>query len=272
MTDGTGAGTARLQPASGQSFMRIRDLTRHGNQVLFWADDYRHGMEPWVTDGTPEGTRLLRDIFRDDSSRPESLVDVDGTLFFTAYDAMHGRELWKSDGTAEGTVLLADTYPLLADFGPRRLTRAGQTLFLLTPNAGVEERWDPGRHLPGLSPPGNGAWGAATGSLGSAFFFAHYNSASGLELWRSDGTPEGTGLFKDITPGPGGSMGSTPMVQVGNSLFFTASDGVHGHELWKTDGTPEGTVLVKDIRPGSATSSIPLPARERGRNAVLRGP
>ena len=264
VTDGTGAGTARLQPASVPSFMRIRDLTRHGNQVLFWADDYRHGMEPWVTDGTPEGTRLLRDIFRDDSSRPESLVDVDGTLFFTAYDATHGRELWKSDGTAEGTVLLADTYPLLADFGPNNLMRVGQLLFLTTPKQVWRSDGTQAGTFPVFSPPGNVGWGGATGSLGSAFFFTHYNSASGLELWRSDGTPEGTGLFKDITPGPRSSMGGTPMVQLGTTLFFTAEDGIHGRELWKTDGTPEGTVLVKDIWPGGVGSSILSPLVNAG--------
>jgi ELWxxDGT repeat protein len=170
---------------------------------------------------------------------------------------VHGRELWKSDGTAEGTVLLADTYPLLADSGPNSLTRVGQLLFLTTPKQVWRSDGTQAGTFPVFSPPGNGGWGAATGSLGSAFFFVHHTSASGLELWRSDGTPEGTGLFKDLNPGPGGSMGSAPMVQVGNSLFFNASDGIHGQELWKSDGTPEGTQRVADIAPGLAAGISP---------------
>jgi ELWxxDGT repeat protein len=255
VTDGTRAGTTPLQPAQGQGFVRIQAPTRHGDAVLFWADDGVHGMEPWVTDGTPEGTRMIHDIFRADSSRPQSLLDVDGTLYFTAYDAGHGRELWKSDGTAEGTRLVKDLNPVVTSDGPYGLTRVGQTLFFFSQRQLWKSDGTEAGTLPVFTSPGYGTFGTTTGSLGAAFFFTHFTSTAGWELWTSDGTPEGTVLVEDINPGRAGGAGSVAMVQVGNSLFFMANDGVHGQELWKTDGTPEGTVLVKDIRPGTLGSS-----------------
>lgn len=70
------------------------------------------------------------------------------------------------------------------------------------------------------------------------------------ELWKTDGTSEGTVIVKDINPN-GGSIASnfSNLIVIGNYAYFKADDGVHGQELWKTDGTPEGTVMVKDIHP-----------------------
>lgn len=76
----------------------------------------------------------------------------------------------------------------------------------------------------------------------------------GEELWRSDGTPGGTYLLKDINPGKGNSV-LREFETLGATTYFVASDG-SGFELWKTDGTPAGTQMVKDINPtGSAMPS-----------------
>src|SRR5687767_461905 len=36
-------------------------------------------------------------------------------------------------------------------------------------------------------------------------FFAAVTEEAGSELWKSDGTPDGTTLVKDVRPGPAGS-------------------------------------------------------------------
>ena len=82
-------------------------------------------------------------------------------------------------------------------------------------------------------------------------FFQGYDPASGLELYRTDGTVEGTLLLKDIHPGSEDGYSGAPVL-AGNELFFSGDDGTHGRELWKTDGTTAGTMMVKDINPGSA--------------------
>src|SRR5262249_5197882 len=115
------------------------------------------------------------------------------------------------------------------------------------------------------------------------------DGTNGRELWRSDGTAQGTVLVKDIAKGStdsnpqyltvangalyfsaagglwksDGTAAGTVLVKtvdaaylqnVNGTLYFVGTDATHGAELWKSDGTAAGTVLVKDINPGSAGS------------------
>jgi ELWxxDGT repeat protein len=91
-------------------------------------------------------------------------------------------------------------------------------------------------------------------------YFATNDGIHGNELWKSDGTAEGTVLVADIAPGVVSSMlGSHPPLVVDGTLYFQANDGVHGNELWKTDGTAAGTLLVKDTVPGPQSGLLNLP-------------
>jgi ELWxxDGT repeat protein len=72
------------------------------------------------------------------------------------------------------------------------------------------------------------------------------------ELWRTDGTEDGTTLIKDIQPGGGSFPGGFFIFN--DLLYFSAVDS-HGRELWRTDGTAAGTVMVADINPGSGGSN-----------------
>jgi len=82
-------------------------------------------------------------------------------------------------------------------------------------------------------------------------FFAVRNPSSffpSSRLWKTDGSPSGTVMVKDVDPGNDGLIAS--LTNVNGTLFFVATDASHGRELWKSDGTEAGTVLVKDIYPG----------------------
>ena len=85
-------------------------------------------------------------------------------------------------------------------------------------------------------------------------YFGAANAGQPRDLWKSDGTLNGTVLIKaDCNPGS--------FAQVGNELLFTATDAASGFELWKTDGTVNGTVLVKDINPGPGDGFAHLGSR-----------
>lgn len=71
-----------------------------------------------------------------------------------------------------------------------------------------------------------------------------------VELWRSDGTPSGTFVLKDINAGNEGSY-PAEFIDINGTLYFTAYTSSSGRELWKSDGTTVGTVIVKEIISGS---------------------
>jgi ELWxxDGT repeat protein len=90
--------------------------------------------------------------------------------------------------------------------------------------------------------------------VNGTLFFTCDDKVHGIELWKSDGTEQGTVMVKDIRAGTWASIPSD-LTNVNGTLFFAAfDDGVHGRELWKSDGTEQGTVMVKDIYAGTEGS------------------
>ena len=83
-------------------------------------------------------------------------------------------------------------------------------------------------------------------SMGDYVIYSGYSDEKGHELFRSNGTEDGTFLVKDINPGENSSS-ARGMTEVNGIAYFTADDGIHGEELWRTEGTEDGTVMVKDI-------------------------
>ncbi len=87
--------------------------------------------------------------------------------------------------------------------------------------------------------------------VGSTVFFDANDGTSGWELWKSDGTVDGTVLVKDINPGAGSGY-PEGLNNVNGILYFNANNGTDGMELWKSDGTSGGTVMVKNINPAGS--------------------
>ena len=98
-------------------------------------------------------------------------------------------------------------------------------------------------------------------AVGSTLFFALWNPVTGQELWKSDGTPEGTVHIVDLPPSPY-SGGVYPFTWTGgwalddDRLLFFIDDDVHGIEPWISDGTDAGTLLLADIAPQELSSNF----------------
>jgi len=207
----------------------VKDVTLAGlsptsNKQAFWQNNKWNGkyyfeagttVKLVVTDGTDAGTMMIKDLGITGGTITKIIPAQDffyfqiNVMVFSPSFAMHD-ELWRSDGTAAGTFLLKEfsnttSYPL--DIGSDLSDYYNYSI------------------------------------LGNEMFFSGYTTASGKELWKSDGTVAGTVMVKDITTG----AGNTPMdafTRLGTDVYFFTGTG----QLWKSDGTNAGTV------------NIPLPA------------
>lgn len=74
-------------------------------------------------------------------------------------------------------------------------------------------------------------------------FFRGNDPAHGTEMWKSDGTPQGTVVAGETIVGPDGFISSRPYpVAIDGNVFFGTST-----ELWVTDGTQAGTQALCHI-------------------------
>jgi|CXWL01.1.fsa_nt_gi ELWxxDGT repeat protein len=257
-----------LRPGASGSFPS--PVVVMGGAGYFAASDGVNGRELWRTDGTSAGTYQVVDIQPGSaSSSPTNLVAAGDVLFFLASDGGVYPRLYGTNGLPGGT--------WAASLGMQieSLTVVGSTLFFRSCEFATGcELWKvPGTYLGLSSLVADIAPGSASSSpqglaaFEDRLFFSAASSVGERELWVSDGSAEGTTLFKDIEPGLA-SDGVTPYSSapglgtvVGDRLYFWAWTLGHGTELFSTDGTPEGTGMVAEIRPGyeSATTSPSVP-------------
>lgn len=265
-SDGTATGTT-ASTITAQIPSLIDNLTLSGNLIFFKGSTSAQGTELWVYDVT--GVHRVKDIYPGNSSglpTISEMVDMNGTLFFTADDGMGGAGLWKSNGTEVGTTLVKPIPNLFFGTSPL-LTDINGTLFF-TANNGINghELWksdgtESGTFMVKDINPGPASSNISTQAItttivnvnGVAYFKA--DDGTGVELWKSDGTEQGTVKVKEIASGNASSFPAN-LVNANGTLFFTAYEDAHGTELWKTDGTGTGTILVKDITPGPTASHI----------------
>jgi ELWxxDGT repeat protein len=244
-TDGTAAGTAPVTSGLHATFPLVSDGVR-----LYLGHDFS---PPWMTvsDGTVAGTfSVLVDI---PGAAPVRgcWVPWNGGLVQSGFTSAAGDELWFSDGTSSGTRMVADLLPGPEGSGPCPAVASTKGVFFATGQPSA--LWITDGTAGGTRVLREGAVNELTVSNG-VLFFAASDAEHGQELWKSDGTPEGTVLVLDIAPGP---ASGTPrnLRDVGGILLFSANDGERGFELWRSDGTASGTFLLQDVNPGPRSSN-----------------
>ncbi|HZL33835.1 MAG TPA: ELWxxDGT repeat protein [Tepidisphaeraceae bacterium] len=244
-----------------------QNLTDVNGTLFFSADDGTHGRQLWKTDGTSAGTGMVSDINPKGGESPSDLINVNGTLFFSADDGVHGTELWKSDGTSAGTVMVADINPGNASSLPQDLTNVNGTVYF-SANDGTHgtELWKsdgtsagtvmvadlapaPPDTTGGKNPPADpSSFPIDLYNVNGTLFFIANDGTHGSQLWKSNGTAQGTVSIASMSQAIGTTLPAE--ATLGGKLYIIASDGSQPW-LWTSDGTSAGTKKLANAALGS---------------------
>ncbi|MBN1853604.1 MAG: hypothetical protein JW829_12805, partial [Pirellulales bacterium] len=267
-SDGTSEGSEKLTAAVQGDDFSIAWLRAIGDRLYFAAGEEAigTGLELWTSDTTSAGTGLLAEINPGTHSAEVLHPVVAGDFIYYEADDT----LWRID-LATRTPQRVTTHELIEwtavgdrlffneinSIGKQVLCVADQTTVqTISILSGSFYRSPEASYLTALGD--------------ELFFAAEFLGGDGNELWKTDGTSEGTVLVKDIFPS---SNDSNPRLinVIEGILYFVADDGTHGVEWWRSDGTTQGTYMLADINPGSGdgAASIPRVAKAGGKLFVL---
>ena len=268
VTDATLAGTVQISP----DIKFNDDYGLLNGKVIFSGTTAATGAEVYVTDGTPGGTFLVSDISAGvTGSNPGEFVLMGSFLYFTAETPLQGRELWRTNGTPAGTTLVKDIAPGTGSSNTENnynlFSNGSYLLFAANTTAAGNELWKSDGTSAGtflLKDINTGHSGADSSNpnnfmvLNNIVLFTATDATHGNEIWKTDGTPAGTAIVKDINPGtpsstqveifPGYFADFFSGFHIFNKrAYFIANDGTSAGEMWVTDGTSGNTTLVKDF-------------------------
>lgn len=203
-------GNNKLWKADGSVETQIADVfvsgefASAGGLLYFAGNANGSGNGIWKTNGNTGGATLVKEITSASHRSIVSLTAAGDRVFFIPEHEEFGRELWTSDGTANGTFMLIDAVP------------------------GEEDGFESYRDV-------------KFAVAGNLLYFTGWDEEHGRELWKTNGSTEGTVLVKDIHAMSKPINLASDLVPFGEEVYFLTDAG-----LWKTSGAHENTSLVKE--------------------------
>ncbi|HVT57203.1 MAG TPA: ELWxxDGT repeat protein [Thermoanaerobaculia bacterium] len=237
-SDGTRAGTLRFTDRPIDYSLQIAAIA---GLAFFVASDSEAGDELWASDGTAAGTRQLTDlnVSRYGGFGPYAFVRLGDELFFN-----YGG-IWRTDGTAAGTLPVTDFF-----VNGGIVAAAGAAFFFSFDDQNRMQLWvadgSPGgvRQLTHFAEVTESIDSGPVAASGQVFFVAGWGGDDPAAMWRSDGTPQGTGKAFDLPPAVAVSGGVRDLTSLGSDFYFTNHLQAGPLEVWKSDGTTAGTVQL----------------------------
>lgn len=297
VTDGTESGTIKLAD-TGYSAAQNTKYFKHGDKVIvslnnnsIWASDgtvdgtekiitgnvYSYYMEGTTTDDyfyfSLRGPNVYYQVYRSDGTlagteqifqnpaynQISTVFSIGNDVFFTGYSYdTYTTKIYRFNGTNSAATEIAELPSSISTSG----SNGSVAYFLL--NTSPYTIWKTNGTNAGTTELGTLGYndyytGAKKGFAGDNFVLSIYTPDTGVELWGTDGTVAGTGLLKDIEPGPFSSLSSTPFIfeiEAFDKILFSAKTTKYGSEPWISDGTSAGTTLMEDVNSNPQTLAM----------------
>jgi ELWxxDGT repeat protein len=147
-------------------------------------------------------------IHNEKGSAPSDFVEFNNRMFFEASSGNFDREIWTLSENQSEATLLKDIFP----GDNSRIANLSKTSVVLN----------------------------------NKLYFAANDGINGVELWKSDGTLQGTELVRDILSV---SLSSSPtnIVVAADEIFLFAETENDGRQIWKIDQAPVQSLSDKDL-------------------------
>lgn len=214
---------------------------------------------------------LIKDIYPNgDDSTPNQLTILNSSVYFFAEDGIKGRELWKSDGTLAGTAIVEDvrvgsgsSLPSVFGTTEEKIFNFNNNLYFLRYNGSNCNFYKSTGSNGGLTILNTWTQGEQFVDNfyvfnNQLYFIVIHNSLGITELWKTDGSPTGTSLVKEISSGVNFSnytdVKTFSFITHGNKFYFKRvqiSGTPRVLSFWCSDGTAVGTISL-------ATYNLPL--------------
>ena len=234
-------------------FQAMNGFIIYKNKLYFSFNDGIHGSEVWETDGTITGTKLVADVRLGDTN-PRDFFIFKNRLFFHGDDFyqvnIQALYVMSSDGSinfffncgedgCSNFTILNDAFYFFSDdmiisHPDMELYKSDGTSL----GTNIVKQINPiGWAIPYVT-------GSPLVASNNELFFTADDGVHGFELWKSDGTADGTQMVKDIDPGESQTILNC-FIPYHNKIIFQAWQyGKSG--TWISDGTDTGTIKLAD--------------------------
>jgi ELWxxDGT repeat protein len=252
-TDGTASGTKLVKTINPSGAAHIGTMYVYGGKIYFYAwDGVGYYGQPWISDGTTAGTtelKVVKSTLYNDAN-PSSYTPYNGKLYFSMWDDSSACQLWVTDGTPDGTLKVTNLNPKNG-FGlsPASLTVFNSKLFFRGYDENKDSQlWSTDGTASGTIkvkvdstlPNGyHGFWPNSIVVYNNKLYMSGFDTIAGTQLWRSDGTTEGTIKVTNFPK----SFSPSKLYSFQDKLIMTGNNTViYAVELFASDGTAAGTV------------------------------
>ncbi len=237
--DGGSAVLYAREPDRAHPFLDIFSIVPHGSDVLFLASRLGSGSEMWLAPGPDSVAVPMSEILG--STRVYSAVATDNRLLvFTTVDYCNERfDVWGSEGTVTEAEKLVELYADGPCHHPVPVSaRSGSISYFSFFDGASWDLWRTDMSAVGTELVAILGSEMPNGMTTAGEFLFVRTGRHPAQLWRSDGTEEGTTKLGFVDVGA--------MAALGNDLLVSANDGTVGMELYRIDSDGE-PALVRDI-------------------------